>query len=72
MFLTTDLADIQQLPAETSGIRPASVKGDWRKSNASVMDIVKRRPAVAANNHWWPAAAASELKLVTSGHITPV
>jgi hypothetical protein len=32
------------------------------------MDTVKQRPAVAANNHRWPAAAASEL--VTSGHIT--
>jgi hypothetical protein len=51
MFLTTDLADIQPLPAETSGIRPAIANGDWRKSNASVMDIVKHRPPVAANNH---------------------
>jgi hypothetical protein len=32
------------------------------------MDTVKQRPAVAANNHRWPAAAAREL--VTSGHIT--
>jgi hypothetical protein len=34
------------------------------------MDTVKQRPAVAANNHRWPAAAASEL--VTSGHIIRV
>jgi hypothetical protein len=31
------------------------------------MDTVKQHPAVAANDHRWPAAAASEL--VTSGHI---
>jgi hypothetical protein len=34
------------------------------------MDTVKQRLAVAANNHRWPAAAASEF--VTSGHITRI
>jgi hypothetical protein len=71
---TTNLAHFQHLPVETTGNRreditgPQRPGGHWRKSAASVMDTVKQRLAVAANNHRWPVAATSEL--VTSGHIT--
>jgi hypothetical protein len=53
---------LQHLPAETSRIlrgrhaSPAIASGDWRKSEASVMDTVKHRPAVAANIHRRPPA----------------
>ncbi|KAJ7351952.1 hypothetical protein DFH08DRAFT_805253 [Mycena albidolilacea] len=41
---------------------PAVASGDWRKSEASVMNTVRHRPA-AANNHQRPAAAVSDYYL---------